>query len=179
VLSGYLLDLGLSSWKPARFACVRAAGRDGLTPLGLVARSSRVLRVCYLVLVLLFACAPDPGDLGPTEALAAFLTAVERSTHMPEQRKLAFEWLDRQSQEALAERARLTNSLAGRKLAPWEMLVPGRVSFAGQSIAGVRMTANVDGDHATVSLVLEKPVDVPMKREQGRWRVVLGLNPSP
>jgi hypothetical protein len=138
----------------------------------------RILCLALAFLGLLGACAPDPGDLGPTEALATFLTAVERSTHMPEQRKIAFEWLDRQSQEALAERARLGNSLAGRKLTPWEMLVPGRVSFAGQSIAGVRMTAKIDGDHATVSMLLDKPTEVPMLREQGRWRVVLGLTPG-
>jgi hypothetical protein len=125
----------------------------------------------------LFACAPDPGDLGPTDALAAFLTAVERSTHAPEQRKIAYEWLDTKSQAALMERAQLANSLAGRKLKPWEMLVPGRVSFAGQSMAGVRMTADVDGDHANVSILIDRgdPIEVPMVREDGRWRVVLGL----
>jgi hypothetical protein len=137
-----------------------------------------VLRVLLaFTLALLCACAPDPSDLGPTEALGAFLTAVERSTHAPEQRKLAYEWIDTQSQGTLAERARLANSLAGRKLQAWEMLVPGRVSFAGQSIAGVRMTADVEGDRATVSIHIDKgdPVEVPMVREQGRWRVVLGL----
>ena len=127
---------------------------------------------------MLLGCAPDPGDLGPTDALAAFLTAVERSTHAPEQRKVAFEWLDTKSQGALAARARLSNSLAGRKLKPWEMLVPGRVSFAGQSIAGVRMTANVEGERATVSILIAKgePIEVPLVREQGRWRVMLGLD---
>ncbi|MFT3921411.1 MAG: hypothetical protein QM778_02630 [Myxococcales bacterium] len=136
-----------------------------------------MLRAVCLALCLLFACAPDPGDLGPTEALAAFLTAVERSTHAPEQRKIAFEWIDVHSQDALAERARLSNSLAGRKLKAWEMLVPGRVSFAGQSLAGVRMTADVEGDRATVSILIDKgdPIEVPMVREQGRWRVVLGM----
>jgi hypothetical protein len=134
-----------------------------------------VLRVFCLLLLLSVGCAPDPRDLGPTEALTTFLTAIDRSTHAPDQRKLAFDWLDHKSQEALAERARLANSLAGRKLAPWEMLVPGRLAFAGQGIAGVRMTANVQGDDATVSLLLDKPTEVSMKREQGRWRVVLGL----
>jgi hypothetical protein len=138
-----------------------------------------VLRAAWLFFVLLCACAPDPADLGPTEALAAFLTAVERSTHAPEQRKLAYEWLDQKSQQNLTERARLANSLAGRKLQPWEMLVPGRVSFAGQSISGVRMSADVEGDHAKVSILLEKgePLEVPMIHEAGRWRVVLGLTP--
>jgi hypothetical protein len=138
-----------------------------------------VLRAVRLVLVLLLcACAPNPGDLGPTDALAAFLSAVERSTHAPEQRKLAYEWLDTKSQAALQERARLSNSLAGRKFEPWEMLVPGRVSFAGQNIAGVRMSAEVKGDKATVSILIGKgeSIQVPMVREAGRWRVVLGMS---
>lgn len=147
--------------------------------LRLSGQSSGVLRVLYLtaLLAVLCACAPDPRDLGPTEALGAFLTAVERSTHAPEQRRIAYEWLDTQSQTALTQRAKLSNSLAGRKLQAWEMLVPGRVSFAGQSIAGVRMTADVEGDRATVSILIDKgdPIEVPMVREQGRWRVVLGL----
>jgi hypothetical protein len=138
-----------------------------------------VSRVVALALLLLSACAPDPKDFGPSEALTTFLTAVERSTHAPEQRKLAYEWIDQDSQKALSARARLTNSLAGRKLAPWEMLVPGRVSFAGQSLAGVRMVANVEGESATVSILLDKaePVQVPMVRQGGRWRVQLGLKP--
>ena len=129
-------------------------------------------------LALAVACAPDPRDLGPSEALAAFLTAVERSTHAPEQRKVAYEWIDKKSQAALDQRARLTNSLSGRRLSAWEMLVPGRVSFAGQSMAGVRMTAKVEGDRATVSIHISRgdAVEVPMVREDGRWRVVLGLN---
>jgi hypothetical protein len=143
--------------------------------------SSPVLRsLAWLVPFLsLCACAPDPKDLGPVEALTTFLTAVERSTHAPEQRRLAYEWIDRDSQQALVARARLTNSLAGRKLAAWELLVPGRVSFAGQSLAGVRMTAQVEGDRATVSIALDRgeTIQVPMARQEGRWRVVLALTP--
>ncbi len=129
-------------------------------------------------LALTAACAPDPRDLGPTEALTAFLTAVERSTHAPEQRKIAYAWIDKKSQAELDQRARLANSLSRRKLSAWEMLVPGRVSFAGQSMAGVRMTAKVEDDRATVSIHIRRgdAVEVPMVREEGRWRVVLGLN---
>lgn len=136
--------------------------------------------LCLVLLWLLGACAPDPADFGPSEALAAFLTAVERSTHAPEQRKTAYGFLDRASQDALAARAKLSNALGSRKLEPWEMLVPGRVSFAGQSLAGVRMSSKVDGDKAVVAILLERssPIEVPMVREEGRWRVVLGLSPQ-
>jgi hypothetical protein len=47
--------------------------------------------VALLVLICLVACAPDPGDVGPVEALTSFLAAIERSTYTPDQRKQAFE----------------------------------------------------------------------------------------
>ena len=125
----------------------------------------------------LLACAADPSELEPTEALTAFLASLERSTHAPDQRKLAYDWLDLQSQQALAERAKLSSSLSGRPFEPWEMLVPGRVSFAAHSLAGARLSANVAGEHATIELPGADSAGsrVPMVREAGRWRVVLGM----
>jgi hypothetical protein len=126
-------------------------------------------------------CAADPSELAPTEALTAFLAALERSTHAPDQRRLAYDWLDLASQRMLAQRARLSSSLAGRPFEPWDMLVPGRVSFAAQSLAGARLRANVDGEHATIEIPAEKSVIPPpatkvaMVREAGRWRVALPL----
>lgn len=134
--------------------------------------------LCLALACVCGACAPDPSELSPSEALGAFLTAIERSTHAPDQRKVAYSWLDLKSQEVLAGRARLANSLAGRKVKPWEILVPGRVSFAGQSIAGVRMTSKIEGNKALVSILVEegKPIEVPMLLEAGQWRVELELN---
>jgi hypothetical protein len=125
-------------------------------------------------------CAADPSELEPTEALTAFLAALERSTHAPDQRRSAYEWLDLQSQQMLAKRAKLSSSLAGRPFEPWDMLVPGRVSFASQSIAGTRLRAQVQGEHATIEIPVEKSVIPPpatkiaMVHEAGRWRVALG-----
>ncbi|MDB4985176.1 MAG: hypothetical protein JWN04_354 [Myxococcaceae bacterium] len=125
-------------------------------------------------------CAADPSELEPTEALTAFLAALERSTHAPDQRRSAYEWLDLASQRMLAKRAKLSSSLAGRPFEPWDMLVPGRVSFASQSIAGARLRAKVDGEHATVEIPVDKSVAPPpatqvaMVHEAGRWRVALG-----
>lgn len=125
-------------------------------------------------------CAADPSELEPTEALSAFLAALERSTHAPDQRKLAYDWLDLASQRALAERARLSASLSGRPFEPWDMLVPGRVSFASENLLATRMRAHVDGEHATVEIPFEKSAPpaarVPMVREAGRWRVGLALH---
>ena len=135
------------------------------------------LRALIVGVWLLCSCARDPGELSPDAALTEFLSAVEGSTHQPALRKTAYEWLDKSSRGALAERAARTASLAGRKLEPWEMLVPGRLSFAGLGRSGVRMQVQINGDKARVKIPIEKraPAEVDMVREDGRWRVVLGL----
>jgi len=135
------------------------------------------MRPPVALLLLLSACVPKPGELSPTEALSAFLTAVEQSTHAPEQQRVAYEWVDVRSQAALQSRASAAASLGGRTLKPWDMIVPGRLSFAAQPVASVAMRARVAGDRATVEVPLEHgdKLEVPMAREEGRWRVVLAL----
>lgn len=128
------------------------------------------------LLLALAACAADPGELSPKQALVAFLTALDRSSHAPEQLKVAYDWLDQQSQAALKQRAELAASLAGRSIAAWDMLVAGRSSFSAYTVPAVARVRN-EGERAFVSLQVKgKPeIEVPMKREGGRWRVVLGL----
>lgn len=134
-------------------------------------------RISLLWLVLACtACAHDPGELSPKQALIAFLTALDRSTHAPEQLKVAYEWVDHKSQAALSQRAELAASLAGRRIAAWDMLVAGRSSFSAYPVPAVARVRS-SGDQAFVSLQVEgrSQVEVPMRREGGRWRVVLGL----
>ncbi len=140
---------------------------------------SGLLRPLFLC-VWLASCGQDPGELAPDAALTEFLSAVEGSTHQPSLRKIAYEWLDMSSRAALQQRAARTASLAGRKLEPWEMIVPGRLSFAGLSRSGVRMNVRINGDKARVKIPIEKraPAEVDMVREEGRWRVVLGVQPQ-
>jgi hypothetical protein len=133
-----------------------------------------------LWLLLVSGCAPRPEQLSPNDALKAFLTALDRSTHAPEQLQTAFEWVDKQSQATLKQRASLAASLAGRSISPWDMLVPGRASFSAYSVPSLRMRSQIDGDKATVTIPIEgRPdVTVQMAREDGRWHVVLGLQPD-
>lgn len=130
-----------------------------------------------MLVVVLVACAPDPGELPPNEALRAFLTALDRSPHAPDQLKVAYDWIDEKSQAALKQRAELAASLAGRKIAAWDMLVAGRSSFSDYSVPSLRMRVRIDGDKAFVTLPRDGQgsVDIPLVRQQGRWRVVLGL----
>ena len=131
-----------------------------------------------VVLLVAFGCAADPSELAPTEALTAFLSALERSTHAPEQRKLAYAWLAFDSQRALAKRAVMSSALAGRPFEPWDMLAPGRVSFASHALPSTRLRAHVEGEHATVELPFNpsQPDKIAMVREGGRWRVDLPLS---
>jgi hypothetical protein len=138
----------------------------------------RWLSLVLTLLVLVGAgCAPRPSELSPSEALKAFLTALDRSTHAPEQLQVAFDWLDRDSQAALRERAALSASLAGRSIAAWDMLVPGRSSFSAYSVPSLRMRTRLECDRAFVTLSQEgrADVEIPLVREEGRWHVVLGL----
>jgi hypothetical protein len=137
--------------------------------------------LCLSLSLASWSCAPRPEELSPSEALTAFLTALDRSTHAPEQLQAAFEWLDESSQATLKERAGLSASLAGRSIAPWDMLVPGRSSFSAYSVPSLRMRTRVEGERAFVSIQLEgrADIEIPLRREQGRWRVGLGFKPSP
>ena len=125
----------------------------------------------------LWACARDPGEVPPAEALTAFLTAVERSAHAPDQQEKAYFWVDQASQRALEQRAALTESLAGHALDPWDFLVPGRVSFAGQAVASASMSERIEGDRAVVEVPIadRERAEISMVRQEGRWRVLLGL----
>jgi hypothetical protein len=132
-----------------------------------------------LSLWLVSACAPRPEQLSPNEALSAFLTALDRSTHAPEQLETAFEWVDKKSQASLKQRAHLATSLAGRSIAPWDMLVAGRASFSAYAVPSLRMRSAIEGDRAKITMPVEGRADltVEMVREDGRWRVLLGLTP--
>jgi hypothetical protein len=147
-------------------------------------RHSSVVRgfiaLVALSLGLVSGCAPRPEQLAPNEALSAFLTALDRSTHAPEQLETAFAWIDKKSQAALKQRASLAASLAGRSIAPWDMLVPGRASFSAYSVPSLRMRAAVEGDKARITMPVEGRDDlvVDMVREDRRWRVLLGITPG-
>ena len=70
------------------------------------------------------------------------------------------------------------SAVAGRELAPEEMLAPSRFSL---KVTPKRYTAAVDGDWALVTISAEGPSTATHSlrcvREDGHWRVVLELPP--
>ena len=132
---------------------------------------------------LLAACAPAPSDETPLGALRMFLRAMERSGSDSTALEEAYGLLDAGARTALEQRARDASALAnGREFAPWEMLAQGRyrVRFAYAEYGAMR--ESVDGERATVTVVgtdRASHAEVPLVREEGRWRVVLHVPPPP
>ncbi|MCA9607942.1 MAG: hypothetical protein KC619_20170 [Myxococcales bacterium] len=133
-----------------------------------------------LALILLTACADVPSDETPSGALRLFVDAMERSDGDPEALRDAYALMAAPSRRALQERAHLAASLGGREFQPWEMLVRSRFrrSFAFRDRA---MREVIDGDHATVTVRSEdgqRSAQVPLERENGRWRVLVEIPPA-
>jgi len=75
----------------------------------------------------------------------------------------------------LAERAKRASAVAGREIAPEEMIAPSHFSLAYRP---KKLTARTDGDWSEVTVRGEasaQPHVVKCVREDGRWRVVLEL----
>lgn len=138
------------------------------------ARSAHVL----IMSLVLCACAGSDADDSPTEVLSRFLDAMDRSASSQGALADAYVLLDTHAKHQLHARAQHASLVSGRDFEPWQMLAQGRfrLRFAPADHGGLK--AKVDGDSAVVHVTSsdrESRADVPMVREQGRWRVKLAL----
>ncbi|MDP3274898.1 MAG: hypothetical protein Q8Q09_06840 [Deltaproteobacteria bacterium] len=129
------------------------------------------------VSVQLLAC--RGGDDGPEEALATWVAAMNATRSNPDARAQAFALLSLRAQQNLRQRAQTAAQLSGREIKPWEMLAPGRFALRFAFDRG-RLRTRLEGDRATVTArgTHAEVAEVPMVREEGRWRVALVL-PEP
>jgi hypothetical protein len=98
----------------------------------------------------------------------------------PKNGREAFELLWSPAQKNLTERASRASALAGRKLAPEEMLAPTRFSLRFEPR---RFHVSEQGDVAIVTVQGDPPQrerrDIRCVREDSRWRIVLELPELP
>lgn len=132
-------------------------------------------RVLGLVVVLVVSCSPAAET--PADTLRRFLEAMDRSSEDETALVEAYGMLDQAAQRALAARATRARALSGQRFEPWQMFAPGRFRLRFVRRA---MHERIDGDRAVVVVTGtsdEERAEVPLVREQGRWRIQLVLPP--
>ena len=142
---------------------------------------SRSLASSLLLLFgLLTGCEAEANDSTPERVVQEFMDRMQRVHGDTHAARLAYELLWADARRNLAERAKRASAVAGREIAPEEMIAPSHFSLAYRP---KKLSSRVDGDWAEVTVSGESssnpPHVVKCVREEGHWRVVLELPPLP
>ncbi len=133
-----------------------------------------------LTLGLLLGCEAEANDSTPERVVQEFIDRMQRVHGDTHAARLAYELLWADARRNLAERAKRASAVAGREIAPEEMIAPSHFSLAYRP---KKLTSRVDGDWAEVTVSGESGAApahvVKCVREDGHWRVVLELPPLP
>ena len=143
-------------------------------------RSRRVAlsQACCLLatplLAPLLGCEEEASDGEPERVVSEFIQRMQRVHGERKAARAAYDLLWSDARRNLAERAKRASDVAGREIAPEEMLPPSRFSLRHKPR---HFEMRVDGDWAEVTVTGEDgAVDrVKCVREDGKWRVVLEL----
>jgi hypothetical protein len=142
--------------------------------------SLKCFGVCLLVVTTVGGCRREAVDEDPERLVAEFLFRMKRVHGDPKNGREAFELLWAPAQKNLTERAGRASALAGRKLAPEEMLAPTRFSLRFEPR---RLRVAEQGDTAVVTVQGDPPQretrEIRCVREDSRWRIVLELPALP
>jgi hypothetical protein len=133
-----------------------------------------------LVLLLQTGCETEASDSTPERVVQEFIDRMQRVHGDSHAARLAYELLWADARRNLAERAKRASAVAGREIAPEEMIAPSHFSLA---YGPKKLSSRVDGDWAEVTVSGESssaaPRVVKCVREDGHWRVVLELPSLP
>lgn len=140
-----------------------------------------LVRVTHWLLVLSLgaasgvACREHPEAPGPEEAVQAFIDNMQRVHGDIERSRSAYEFLSKADRDNLAERARRASAVAGRTLAPEEMLAPSRFYLEFQP---ARWTSHASGSYSVVTAFGQSPDqrrEIRCVKEADGWKVLLDL----
>jgi hypothetical protein len=141
-------------------------------------RKFRVAGALLLGCLTELGCEAEAKDATPARVVQEFIERMQRVHGDPRAARLAYELLWVDARRNLAERAKRASAVAGREIAPEEMLAPSHFSLAYRP---KKLTARTDGDWSEVTITGEtnasQPHLVKCVREDGHWRVVLELPP--
>ncbi len=137
----------------------------------------RLLMLALLVSSLAqLGCEAEAKDATPERVVQEFIDRMQRVHGDPHAARLAYELLWVEARRNLAERAKRASAVAGREIAPEEMLAPSHFSLAYPVKA---LTARTDGDWSEVTVTGDTSSTqhhvIKCVREDGHWRVVLEL----
>jgi hypothetical protein len=126
----------------------------------------------------LLGCEEEASDGEPDRVVAELIQRMQRVHGERKAARAAYDLLWSDARRNLAERAKRASDVAGREIAPEEMLPPSRFSLHHKPR---HFEMRIDGDWAEVTVTGEDgSVDrVKCVREDGKWRVVLELPPLP
>jgi len=140
----------------------------------------RAKAAAVLGMVALSACQNEPVDARPERVVEEFANRMQRVHGDPKAAREAYDLLWADARRNLAERAKRASAVAGRKIAPEEMIAPSRFALRFKPR---HYESRTSGDWAIVSVTSDAPEaerqEIKCVREDGSWRVVLEIPPLP